>query len=347
MLLNYFRQRVKRVAVSQCSVRLNAMGISALLLGSTLFLSDAVAAPLVTQVSSFIIDDRLIDESSALARSNKRADVLWTLNDSGGAAALYALSTSGKHLATLRITGRSVVNFDWEDLASFHHLGNDYLLIGDIGDNFAFRPYVTLYLVKEPKVKASWRKVKQLSTPVIATYRVSYPDGARDAEALAVDANTNTAYIISKRDARPALYSFSLASPTSAGITLTALGPINIPRTPAGYVGNANSFNWVTAMSFNDAYNRVYVGTLKNGYLYTRGSEQSWAQALATTPDSFKLPDFPQIEGGTFAQKSDSSVFISSEQLPAHMARIETSVEAVPMHEHTPVQEPVSEAVAK
>lgn len=298
-------------------------------LGSTHFVSVAEATQLETRVSSFTIDDRLIDEASALARSNKRNDVLWTLNDSGGAAALYALSTSGKHLATLRITGAGVVNFDWEDLSSFHRLGNDYLLIGDIGDNFAFRPYVTLYLVKEPSVKATWRKVKQLSTPVIATYRVRYPDGARDAEALAVDADSNTAYIISKRDARPALYSFSLASPASPAITLTALGPINIPRTQAGYVGNANSFNWVTAMSFNDANNRVYVGTLKNGYLYTRGPQQSWAAALATSPDSFKLPSFPQIEGGTFAQKSDSVVFIASEQLPAHMARIETSIEPV------------------
>ena len=51
------------------------------------------------------IDSELINESSGLARSQRRGDVLWTLNDSGGATELYALSTEGRLLATLRIQG--------------------------------------------------------------------------------------------------------------------------------------------------------------------------------------------------------------------------------------------------
>lgn len=268
------------------------------------------------------IDSELINESSGLARSQRRDDVLWTLNDSGGATELYGLSSEGRHIATLSITG-APANADWEDLVSFTRNGVAYLLIGDIGDNNAFRPFVTFYLVPEPSFTPD-ATVQALSVLPDAVYNTVYPDGPRDCESLAVDPIENMAYLVSKRDAAPMLYRFSLASslPVALPAVMENLGAINIPRAPADYEGNVNSFNWTTAMDFDDSLSRVYVGTLANGYFWDRSEGESWAQAFAKQPASFDLPDYPQIEAGTFVAGRKDAVYITSEQLPAPLARI-------------------------
>ena len=282
--------------------------------------SDEPATPTLAE---YTIDDALINESSGLARSQRRDDLLWTLNDSGGNTELYAITTQGRHVATLKISS-ALLNYDWEDLASYQQDGVGYLLIGDMGDNGAIRPLTTYYKVVEPEVTTG-DGVQMLSVTPSAVYLRFYPDGPRDAEALAVDATENMAYVLSKRDATPMLYRFSLDAPLPLALpgAMEALGAISIPRAPADYAGNVDSFNWATAMDFDDAGDRAYVGTLLNGYFYDRQAGESWIAALSRAPRSFDLPDYPQIEAGTFAPGSDSRIYISSEQLPAPLAQLD------------------------
>lgn len=279
----------------------------------------APVAPGEPKLVEYTIDTELISESSGLARSQKRDDVLWTLNDSGGATELYAITTEGRHIATLGITG-APANADWEDLVSYTRDGVQYLLIGDIGDNSAFRPFITFYLVREPALAAAPTTVQALSVMPDNIYNLSYPDGPRDNESLAVDAVENMAYLVSKRDAMPMLYRFSLAAPASP--LMSNLGAINIPRAGADYVGDPNSFNWTTAMDFDETLTRAYVGTLTTGYFWDRSEGETWVQAFAKTPTGFDLPDYPQIEAGTFIRGRKDGVYITSEQLPAKLARI-------------------------
>ena len=266
------------------------------------------------------IDDALINESSGLARSQRRDDVLWTLNDSGGATELYAITTEGKHIATLSITG-APANLDWEDLASYSHDGVPYLLIGDMGDNSAFRPFITFYRVQEPTLAGS-TGIEMLSAMPSGVYNVAYPEGPRDNESLAVDGVENMAYVISKRDPMPTLYSFSLAQPTALLPLMTNLGAINVPRAPADYAGNVDSFNWITAMDFDDGLDRVYAASLITGYFWDRTPGESWAQTLAKAPTQFDLPDYSQIEAGTFLRGRRDAVYITSEGAPAPLARL-------------------------
>ena len=137
------------------------------------------------QITTLPIASREINEASALSRSHRSAEVLWTLNDSGGATELYAITTEGKHIATLSITG-APANLDWEDLASYSHDGVPYLLIGDMGDNSAFRPFITFYRVQEPTLAGS-TGIEMLSAMPSSVYNVAYPEGPRDNESLAVD----------------------------------------------------------------------------------------------------------------------------------------------------------------
>src|SRR6188768_498599 len=57
-----------------------------------------------------------ITESSGIAASRCQRDVLWTHNDSGDDAFIYAISPKGNSLGTWKVSGAQ--NFDWEDIAS-------------------------------------------------------------------------------------------------------------------------------------------------------------------------------------------------------------------------------------
>ena len=136
--------------------------------------------PVIPALTEYTIDTDLINESSGLARSQRRDDLLWTLNDSGGATSLYGITTEGRHVVTLDVQG-ALANLDWEDLASYTHDGVAYLLIGDMGDNSAFRPVTTFYRIVEPEVTIG-DAVQSLSVTVDRIYTQAYPDGPRDEE---------------------------------------------------------------------------------------------------------------------------------------------------------------------
>jgi hypothetical protein len=121
-----------------------------------------------------------ISESSGVAVSRRHPGLLWTHNDSGSDPILYAVDLRGRELGRFLVTGARSV--DWEDIA----LGpcpdseEDCLYIGDTGDNGESRSHVSLYILPEPQDIAGTRSAGARRV------RVSYPDGPKDVEALAV-----------------------------------------------------------------------------------------------------------------------------------------------------------------
>lgn len=264
----------------------------------------------------FTIDNSLISESSGLARSQRSADLLWTHNDSGGQASAYAISTTGRYLGALRLTG--ALNLDWEDMASFTEAGQPSLLLADIGDNGAFRPFVTLYVVDEPDA-AALSASQDLSALPRRTLTVLYPDGPRDAEAVAVDGSEGFIYLLSKRDAVPRLYRVPLA-PLLPVQVAEALGEIAIPRAAAG-AADPERFNWVTSMDFSDDAREIAVLTQDRVYVYRRAGSETIAAALQRGPaETLPVPGFSQAEAVSFAR--DGSLYLSSENLPAPLAHL-------------------------
>ncbi len=84
--------------------------------------------PIVKTVEKYNLPD-ILEETSGLAIRN---DTLWTLNDSGNEAALYAISTKGE-LLDKRDTAKT--NIDWEDMTII----NGNMLVADMGNNFGTR----------------------------------------------------------------------------------------------------------------------------------------------------------------------------------------------------------------
>jgi hypothetical protein len=144
------------------------------------------------------IGDPRVVESSGLAASPRHAGVLWTHNDSGDTARLFAIGRGGRVVATLRLAG--VEARDWEAMAvGRDDRGAPALLVGDIGDNQGVWPSVTVYRVAEPARLGD-------ATVRAERYRLRYADGPRDAEALLVDPRGNRLYVASKDDAGGGLY---------------------------------------------------------------------------------------------------------------------------------------------
>lgn len=93
---------------------------------------------------------------------------------------------------------------DWEDIAFYtnQQTGENTIYIADVGDNFAFRPYINIIIIQEP----SNLHATDTSITPLANYYFRYEDGPRDAETLIVDPLTAELYIITKREQQVRVY---------------------------------------------------------------------------------------------------------------------------------------------
>src|SRR3712207_5658169 len=95
-------------------------GVGAVLLAVTVAGGTAVVAPSASGAGGFVLnrtlDDSRIVESSGLARSTYRRGTLFTHNDSGDRARVFAVSPSGRTQAVLTLGG--VKPKDDEDIAA-------------------------------------------------------------------------------------------------------------------------------------------------------------------------------------------------------------------------------------
>ncbi|MDQ4122768.1 MAG: hypothetical protein M3209_15125 [Acidobacteriota bacterium] len=186
------------------------------------------------------IQDSLITESSGLVASLSNKDIFWTHNDSGDDAFLYAFDRSGKRRAIFRVP--SAKNYDWEDIAAFTDpkTGENYLFIGDIGDNGRKRSEVVIYRIREPEIKpqdANLTKKNARSTARADAIRVRYPDAARDAETLLVNPANGDLYIVSKSLIGKAdVYKLAAGYEINKSNKLEHIGSIGSPSLTPGFL---------------------------------------------------------------------------------------------------------------
>jgi hypothetical protein len=149
-----------------------ALGVS-LLLAWKLRRADSVGPCVVTNGPAMLPE---IPEASGLAVSRRNPDVLWSHNDSGSAAVLFALDTAGTMLGRVRVPIRTR---DWEDISAARCPSNDCLYIADIGDNRSVRQRVHIYRLPEPAPGDA-----ETAPPEV--FNGTYADGPHNAEAMFV-----------------------------------------------------------------------------------------------------------------------------------------------------------------
>ncbi len=201
-----------------------------------------------------------IGEASGLAASRASPGVLWVHNDSGDAARIFAISRTGRHLATYSVLGAKAR--DWEDLelGTGPSAGRDYLYIGDIGDNELKHPSVVVYRVEEPTNPQDGDPGALRSTRRAQRIQLRYPDGAHDAEALLVDPRSGDLFIVTKERKGAALV-YRLPAPLEAGeAELERVAEANLPAMPlpGGRLVTAGTISrdggWVLLKTYTNAY---------------------------------------------------------------------------------------------
>jgi hypothetical protein len=136
----------------------------------------------------FRLADERIDESSGLVLSHRHPHVVWTANDSGDSARVFAVDTRTGQTVGVHRFGAEV-----RDVEALAMTPDGTVLVGDIGDNGASRSSVRVYSFDEPPLG-------ETSGPS-TSWQLTYPDGPHDAESLAVDPTTGRVYVVTKAQA--------------------------------------------------------------------------------------------------------------------------------------------------
>jgi hypothetical protein len=251
-----------------------------------------------------MVQDWSITESSGLAISRRHAGCFWTHNDSGDGPRLFLVDAAGRTCGTLTVDTAAPV--DWEDVCTFELDGESWLLIADVGDNAADRGRerraCRLLLVVEPGAgeSVSAAQKRDWRGEVRAEIELTYPEGPRDCESVAVDVTSRMILLVSKRAAgKAALYGLPLELQTREQRgQLRELATMSIP--------------YATGMDISvDGQSLVLVNPV-SGLLYRRRFGEGWVEAVGRSPDILTLPLRKQGESVCF-ERDGKSVLVGSE----------------------------------
>ena len=271
-------------------------------------------------VTGQLQSDELV-EASGLARSQRDPELLWSMNDGGSKARLYAIDGSGFHRGRIKLDG--IKNRDWEDLSSFAIEGTPYLLVADTGDNDNKRKKVSLHVVPEPDVTDD-DKV-EIEPAWSVDFR--YPDGPRDVEAVVADPANDRVVLLSKRDWPPVLYEVPLHPPSDGTLVAKRLGTIeSLPhptRQDREQAVFTKEWHWQpTAMDLSPDGRLAVVLTYRAVYLYHLDPGRSLYESLSGQAYGFGLGNFRNAESVAFSQDSNS-IFVTLEGRHAPLLRID------------------------
>ncbi len=178
------------------------------------------------RIDKGLVANNDIDEASGLVVSHSNPDYLWTHNDSGDTPRIFLMSSTGSDLGVYTLEGAT--HTDWEDLAIALRAGTSYLHVADFGDNNAQRNQIQIYRFPEPDVsQVNTPQTQTIPSSSIEKIALTYPDGARNAEALLVN-GAGDIYVITKESNKAGIYKVTFPQSTSEENTLSKLGELSI-----------------------------------------------------------------------------------------------------------------------
>jgi hypothetical protein len=240
------------------------------------------------RVDLALIQPAEVNEASGLAAGRNNPGILWTHNDSGDKSRIFALNEKGELLATCYLAG--IKTRDCEDIAAGIGpvAGENYLYLGDMGDNKAQHETCSIYRFIEPRINPELRdQTLTISGPEIINFR--YVDGPRDAETLMADPVSGDLYIVSKRDSSSRVY--RLPFPQSAGFTLTAEYLFPLP------------FNYAVSGDISADGGDMVIKNYQQIFYWPRSSRATVAEALLEK--MAVLPYTPEPQGEAICWRLD------------------------------------------
>jgi hypothetical protein len=252
---------------------------------------------------------RELTENSAAAMSTRQPGVLFTINDSGHDALLFAIDTTGADRGVWRVIGAT--NVDWES-TSIGSCGvarpdASCVYIGDTGDNVGSHPWRVIYRVAEPVASGATDTVRA------EELRYAYADARHDVEAMYVAPNGDT-FLITKRPIadgaghlrRALVFRLPAAAWRARGVTMAQLVD-SLPIVPGSI-----PLRSITDASLSPDARHLAVRTYSQVYVFATDS-LSGVVNRAVTPTVCDLTPLGerQGEGVTWANARGRLVFTS------------------------------------
>jgi len=253
------------------------------------------------------IANKDVTELSGLAASRNTPGGFFVHNDSGDQPATYLVRPDC--VTALTVVVQDTVAFDWEDAAPTYLLGGTpTLLFGDIGDNLLIRDQLRVVEVIEPG-DASSRADDEQSVRPYATYRVRYPTGRHDAEALFATPDRRLGIITKEADGIALVYlSVAALDPAQPAVDLVQVATIDLNAVwLSGQQLGARQLR-VTAADLSPDGTQLAVRTTAGAWVWTvpgdnldAASNGLWAEALRQPPvQTLSFPEMTQAEAIAF-----------------------------------------------
>lgn len=198
-----------------------------------------------------------LNESSGVIPSRTQPGILWSFDDSGGPARIFATDTTGADFGSFPVRGAG--NVDWEAISSGRCAASDCLYIADTGDNSEVRGLVDLYRLPEPAVRT--RPGTSRAMPKVERLQVRYPDRPRDVEAMFVDREGDVHLISKGRTDAFVHYRIPASAWGKRSVVAEVLGTLPIDR--GGSLGQM-----VTDAAISPDGRRVAVRTYQEVFLF-------------------------------------------------------------------------------
>jgi hypothetical protein len=189
------------------------------------------------------------------------------------------VSTSGELVALVSFPAAVV---DTEDIAIGPGPidGRDYLYVGDIGDNDDNRREIRVVRIAEPELSGG--RGQQLRVEDAEVFRLAYPDGPRNAEALFIDSRDRMLCIVTKEDGGARLYTLPLDE-------------LSVERMAKLTIGGRPDVRQVSAGAISADGSRIILRREDQGWLWVRRDRESAAEALERKPK--KVPVLGKRQG--------------------------------------------------
>ena len=252
-----------------------------------------------------ITDPRLPEISGLVAVDGQYL----AMNDGGDQVSVFLLDPNCQ---VVDVHTAPVDPYDPEDLAV---AADGTIWLSDTGDNDKIRSTVALIALRPDG-----------STGV---YRLTYPDGPHDAEALLL-APDGTPYIVTKEIlGASGVYRPGAALADGGTVAMAKVASVNLTftGTAGGPVGQEGQV-LVTGGAVARDGSAIALRTYTDAYVWPLTGSDVPA-ALAATPVRTPLPDSPQGEAITFSA-DDKSLVVASEKLPSDLTVVPLAAGAVP-----------------
>jgi hypothetical protein len=234
-----------------------------------------------------------VRESSGLARGIREPTRLWTHNDRGNEAELFAVGTDGRLLQTVRVT--NAAPGDWEDLEAGPCRSGTCLFAADIGDNEAIRESIAILEIPEPAGDVS-------EVAAVSIIRAVFPDRPRDAESLFL-LPTGDLHIVSKgREGPITIFRLRRADSPSGVVVLEPVRQI-LPQP-------SDRDELITAATATPDGRWVGIRSYRTLFLYRA---DDLLDGSAVEPLTVDLTPLREGQGEGLAIDNDGSVWLSSE----------------------------------